>query len=128
MQGGIHPGYTGETYLSILRTVKQAVPQMHVHAFSPLEVSHGASTLGLSVEVFLDRLRNAGLGTLPGTAAEILDDEVRRRICPDKINTDEWLHVMEAAHRAGLRSTATILFGHVEGPQHQARHLLRVRA
>jgi FO synthase len=128
MQGGIHPGYTGETYLSILRTVKQAVPQMHVHAFSPLEVSHGASTLGLSVEVFLGRLRDAGLGTLPGTAAEILDDEVRRRICPDKINTDEWLHVMEAAHRAGLRSTATILFGHVEGPQHQARHLLRVRA
>jgi FO synthase len=127
MQGGIHPDYTGETYLSILRTVKQAVPQMHVHAFSPLEVTHGAETLGLPVADFLDRLREAGLGTLPGTAAEVLDDEVRRRICPDKINTAEWLGVMQAAHRAGLRTTATVLFGHVETSLHLARHLIRVR-
>ena len=128
MQGGIHPNYTGETYLSILRTVKQVAPDMHVHAFSPLEVMHGAATLGLPVETFLGRLRDAGLGSLPGTAAEILDDEVRRVICPDKLRTEEWLRVMQAAHGVGLRSTATILFGHVEAPVHVARHLLRIRA
>jgi FO synthase len=128
MQGGIHPDYTGETYLAIVRTVKEAVPQMHVHAFSPLEVTHGAQTLGVSLETFLGRLRDAGLGTLPGTAAEILDDEVRKVICPDKIRTDAWLDVMRTAHRLGLRSTATIMFGHVETPLHQARHLMRVRA
>ncbi len=127
MQGGIHPDYTGETYLAIVARVKQAAPRMHVHAFSPLEVSHGAATLGVAVETFLGRLHDAGLGTLPGTAAEILDDDVRKIICADKIRTAEWLRVMEAAHTLGLRSTATILFGHVETPQHQARHLLRVR-
>ena len=127
MQGGIHPDYTGETYLSILRTVKQAAPDIHVHAFSPLEVTHGARTLGLSIEKFLVRLRDAGLGTLPGTAAEILDDEVREIICPDKIRTNEWLEVMRAAHGVGLRSTATIMFGHVEEPVHLARHLLKIR-
>jgi len=127
MQGGIHPSYTGETYLSIVHTVKKTVPAMHVHAFSPLEVMHGATTLGVPVEAFLERLRDAGLGSLPGTAAEILDDEVRKIICPDKISTAEWFRVMEAAHRVGLRSTATILFGHIERPVHVARHLLRVR-
>jgi FO synthase len=128
MQGGIHPAYTGETYLEILRTVKAAAPEIHIHAFSPLEVTHGAATLNVSIESFLSRLREAGLGTLPGTAAEILDDEVRRVICPDKINTAQWLHVMAAAHAAGLRTTATIMFGHVEATHHQARHLLRIRA
>ena len=127
MQGGIHPSYTGDTYLALVRAVKHAVPGMHVHAFSPLEVAHGARTLGVPVPAFLERLRDAGLGSLPGTAAEILDDEVRRVICPDKLSTTEWLEVMAAAHRAGLRSTATLLFGHVERPAHWARHLLRVR-
>ncbi|MGE0874315.1 MAG: 5-amino-6-(D-ribitylamino)uracil--L-tyrosine 4-hydroxyphenyl transferase CofH [Burkholderiales bacterium] len=127
MQGGIHPAYTGETYLALLRAVKDAVPGMHVHAFSPLEVTHGARTLGVPVEDFLGRLRDAGLGSLPGTAAEILDDAVRARICPDKLNSAEWLHVIEAAHRAGLRTTSTIMFGHVEGPQAWARHLLQLR-
>jgi FO synthase len=127
MQGGIHPGYTGDTYLAILRTVKTAVPAMHVHAFSPLEVRHGAATLGIPVAHFLDRLRDAGLGTLPGTAAEILDDEVRAVICPDKLTTAEWLDVIATAHRVGLRTTATIMFGHVDGPAHWARHLAAVR-
>jgi len=127
LQGGIHPAYTGDTYLTLLRTVKQAVPAMHVHAFSPLEVSHGAQTLGLSLRGFLERLRAEGLGSLPGTAAEILDDEVRERICPDKLDTDEWIEVVETAHRAGLRTTATIMFGHVEGPQSWAAHLLHIR-
>ena len=127
MQGGIHPEYTGETYVGILEAVKAAVPDMHIHAFSPLEVWQGAATLGLDLPSYLRRLQAAGLGTLPGTAAEILDDEVRTQICPDKINTEQWLQVMEAAHGAGFKTTATVMYGHVEGPRHWARHLLRVR-
>jgi FO synthase len=128
MQGGIHPAYTGATYLAICRAVKQAVPEMHVHAFSPLEVHQGARTLRLPLRNFLLALADAGLGTLPGTAAEILDDEVRAVICPDKIDTATWLDVMRTAHRLGLRTTATIMFGHADGYEHWARHLLRVRA
>ena len=128
LQGGIHPDYTGETYLSICRAIKEAEPTIHVHAFSPLEIWQGAATLGRTVPDFLAELQEAGLGSLPGTAAEILDDEVRAVICPDKIVTDQWLSVMEAAHGLGLRSTATIMFGHVDSPRHWARHLLRVRA
>ena len=127
MQGGIHPEYTGETYVGILEAVKAAVPDMHIHAFSPLEVWQGAATLSLDLPSYLRRLQAAGLGTLPGTAAEILDDEVRAQICPDKINTEQWLQVMEAAHGAGFKTTATVMYGHVEGPRHWARHLLRVR-
>ena len=127
LQGGIHPDYTGDTYLSIVRVVKDAAPEMHIHAFSPLEISQGATTLGLTVEAYLGRLKDAGLGSLPGTAAEILDDDVRAILCPDKLSTDEWLAVMETAHGIGLRSTATIMFGHLERPVHLARHLLRVR-
>ena len=128
LQGGIHPDYTGDTYLSICRAIKAAEPAIHVHAFSPLEIWQGAATLGRTVSDFLGELQEAGLGSLPGTAAEILDDEVRAVICPDKIVTDQWLSVMEAAHALGLRSTATIMFGHVDAPRHWARHLLRVRA
>ncbi|MDB6061074.1 MAG: 2-phospho-L-lactate guanylyltransferase [Verrucomicrobiaceae bacterium] len=127
MQGGIHPEYTGQTYLNILAAVKEAEPEMHVHAFSPLEVWQGAQTLGVGLEEFLLRLKAAGLGTLPGTAAEILDDEVRAVLCADKIRTDEWLQVIETAHRIGLRTTATIMYGHIEKLEHWARHLLRVR-
>ncbi len=127
MQGGIHPRYSGATYIEICQAVKGAAPGIHVHAFSPLEVHQGAATLGLPLESFLRALQAAGLGTLPGTAAEILDDEVRAVLCPDKIDTRRWLHVMRAAHRSGLRSTATIMFGHVEYYEHWARHLLRIR-
>jgi FO synthase len=127
MQGGIHGQFTGESYLKYLRAVKKEVPGMHVHAFTPLEVSQGARTLGVSVEEFLRELKEAGLGTLPGTAAEILDDEIRAIICPDKVNTAEWSEVMRAAHRLGLRSTTTIMFGHVEGHVNWARHLLVLR-
>ena len=128
MQGGIHPDYTGATYLEICATIKEAVPEMHIHAFSPLEVWQGAHTLGISVAEFLRRLRQAGLSTLPGTAAEVLDDEVRAVLCPDKVSTAEWLSVIETAHEVGLRTTATIMFGHVDALRHWARHLLRVRA
>ena len=127
MQGGIHPEYTGATYVGILGAVKEAVPEMHIHAFSPLEVWQGAATANLSLEDYLVGLKEAGLGTLPGTAAEILDDEVRAVICPDKINTAQWLEVMETAHRVGFRTTATIMYGHVDQPKHWARHLIRVR-
>ena len=127
MQGGIHGRFTGRSYLEYLRAVKEEVPEMHVHAFTPLEVSQGARTLGLSVEEFLVELKEAGLGTLPGTAAEILDDEIRAVICPDKIGTAGWSDVMRAAHAVGLRSTTTIMFGHVEGPVNWARHLLVLR-
>lgn len=127
MQGGIHPDYTGETYLAILRAAKAAVPAIHVHAFSPLEVRHGARTLGLSIPDYLAELRAAGLGSLPGTAAEILHDQVRATICPDKLTTDQWLEVMAWAHDLGLRSTATTMFGHVDGPAHWARHLRLLR-
>jgi FO synthase len=127
LQGGIHPAYTGETYLTLLRAVKEAVPGMHVHAFSPLEISHGAQTLGVSVASYLERLRKIGLGSLPGTAAEILDDEVRARICPDKLDTREWLDVAATAHAVGLRTTATIMFGHVEDTRSWAAHLLHLR-
>lgn len=127
LQGGIHPSYTGDTYLGICRAIKKAVPGIHIHAFSPLEIHHGATTLGLSPDVFLARLSEAGLSSLPGTAAEILDDEVRQLICPDKLSTDEWLSVIEAAHGVRVHTTATIMFGHVERPVHWARHLLRLR-
>ena len=127
MQGGIHPEYTGATYIDILHAVKEAVPEMHIHAFSPLEVWQGAATANLPLEAYLVRLKEAGLGTLPGTAAEILDDEVRAVICPDKINTAQWLEVMETAHGVGFRTTATIMYGHVDQPRHWARHLIRVR-
>ena len=127
MQGGINPDYTGQTYIDICHQVKAAVGDIHIHAFSPLEIWQGAQTLGLGVETFLGKLIAAGLGSLPGTAAEILDDEIRAIICPDKITTAQWFQVMEAAHSLGLKSTATIMFGHVEGLQHWARHLVRLR-
>ncbi|MFT7221136.1 MAG: FO synthase, partial [Candidatus Azotimanducaceae bacterium] len=128
LQGGIHPEYTGQTYIDICRSIKQVNPDMHIHAFSPLEVWQGAQTLGISIPEFLGQLKEAGLGTLPGTAAEILDDEVRATLCPDKINTSQWLEVMEAAHGEGFNTTATIMYGHMERYHHVARHLLRVRS
>jgi FO synthase len=127
LQGGIHPAFTGETYLAICAAVKDALPDLHVHAFSALEVWQGAATLGLSLDEYLERLRDLGLASLPGTAAEILDDEVRRTLCPDKVSTGQWLEVHDAAHRVGLRSTTTIMFGSVEGPRSWARHLVELR-
>jgi FO synthase len=127
LQGGIHPDYSGETYLAICRAIKAAVPDMHIHAFSPLEVSQGAATLGIPIRTFLMELKATGLGTLPGTAAEILDDEVRAVICADKVNTAQWLDVVRTAHGLGLRTTSTIMYGHIEHPLSWARHLIAVR-
>ncbi|HVD24987.1 MAG TPA: 5-amino-6-(D-ribitylamino)uracil--L-tyrosine 4-hydroxyphenyl transferase CofH [Gaiellaceae bacterium] len=127
LQGGIHPGFTGHTYLEICRALKAELPELHIHAFSALEVWQGAATLGLGLEEYLGALRDAGLASLPGTASEILDDEVRRIICPDKVTTAQWLRVHDVAHSVGLRSTTTIMFGHVDAPQNWARHLIALR-
>ena len=127
LQGGIHPAFTGDYYADVVRAIREAVPDIHVHAFSALEVWQGAATLELSLAEYLAYLRDLGLGSLPGTAAEVLDDEVRRVICPDKVTTAQWLAVHDAAHRAGLRSNVTLMFGHVESPRSWARHLLRAR-
>ncbi len=122
LQGGIHPEFTGDFYVQVIEAIKAAVPEMHCHGFTPLEVWQGAETLGVTVPDFLRRLRDAGLGTLPGTAAEILDDDVRRFLCPDKITTSQWAEVMIAAHGLGLRSTSTMMFGHVDHPRAWANH------
>ena len=127
MQGGIHHSFTGDHYVEYLSAVKEAIPEMHVHAFTALEVWQGAEASGISVLDFLSKLRGAGLATLPGTAAEILDDEIRAIICPDKIDTAQWCEVHRLAHSVGLRSNATIMFGTVDGPRNWARHLLVVR-
>jgi FO synthase len=127
LQGGIHPAFTGDYYADVVRAIKRAVPEIHVHAFSALEIWQGAATLELSLAEYLGWLSELGLGSLPGTAAEVLDDEVRRVICPDKVTTAQWLAVHDAAHRVGLRSNVTLMFGHVDTPRSWARHLLRAR-
>ena len=127
LQGGIHPAFTGDYYADVVRAIREAVPGIHVHAFSALEIWQGASTLDLSLEQYLGHLRDLGLGSLPGTAAEVLDDEVRRVICPDKVTTAQWLTVHETAHRAGLRSNVTLMFGHADTPRSWARHLVHAR-
>ena len=127
LQGGIHPAFTGETYIDIVKAVKKAVPGIHLHAFSALEVWQGAATLGIPLEEYLTILHAEGLGSLPGTAAEILDDEVRAILCPDKVNTEQWYEVHDTAHRVGLKSTTTIMFGHVETTRSWARHIVGLR-
>ena len=127
LQGGIHPAFTGDDYLGIVEAIKAELPDLHVHAFSALEVWQGAATLGDTLADYLTRLRDRGLASLPGTAAEILDDTVRADLCPDKVNTNQWLEVHDVAHNVGLRSTATIMFGSIEGPRSWARHVLHVR-
>src|SRR6185295_4195812 len=128
LQGGIHPDFDGDYYVDVARAVKAVAPQIHVHGFTALEVTEGARRLGEPLVEYLTRLREAGLATLPGTAAEILDDPVRALLCPDKIDTQEWLDAHRAAHEVGLRSNVTIMFGAVEQPRSWARHLLRTRA
>ncbi|NCX78630.1 MAG: 7,8-didemethyl-8-hydroxy-5-deazariboflavin synthase subunit CofH, partial [Actinobacteria bacterium] len=128
LQGGIHPDFDGDYYIDVTRAVKQAVPDMHVHGFTALEVTEGARRLDEPLTSYLSRLKDAGLSSLPGTAAEILDDDVRAVLCSDKVNTDEWLEAHRAAHRVGLRSNVTMMFGSIESPKAWAKHLVRTRA
>ena len=128
MQGGIHPSFTGETYLSIIKAAKAGAPDIHVHAFSPLEVAHGAETLGLTIPAYLERLRDAGLSSLPGTAAEVLTDRAREILCPGKMSVQGWLDIVGAAHGVGLPTTSTIMFGHIDTAEDWASHLLALRA
>ena len=127
LQGGIHPKFDGNYYIDVTRAVKDAVPDMHVHGFTALEVTEGAKRLGEDLATYLRRLKAAGLASLPGTAAEILDDDVRALLCPDKITSDEWLDCHAAAHEVGLPSNVTIMFGSIEHPQSWATHILRTR-
>lgn len=126
LQGGIHPSFTGDHYLTICNKIKQDNPEIHIHAFSPLEIWHGAETNNVTVKEFLQQLKNLGLGSLPGTAAEILDDKIRAKICSDKLNTEQWLSVIKEAHLLGIRTTSTIMFGHVETYNSWAKHLMQL--
>jgi len=127
MQGGIHPNFDGDYYIDVIAAVRAGSPTIHIHAFSALEVFEGARRSGQDLATYLTRLKDAGLKTLPGTAAEILDDQVRAVLCPDKINSDQWLEVHRVAHSVGLHSNITIMFGAVEGVDSWATHLLRTR-
>ena len=127
LQGGIHPNYTGEFYLNMVKEIKQAIPEMHIHGFTPLEIWQGAETINLSIEEYLRLLMDAGLNTLPGTAAEILDDRIRRFLCPDKITSSQWAYVMEVAHSLGLKSTATIMFGHIDDIDSWVNHFSLIK-
>jgi len=127
LQGGIHPDFDGNYYIEVAKTVHDAVPGMHIHGFTALEVLEGARRLDEPLESYLKRLMDAGLASLPGTAAEILDDEIRKDLCPDKINTEEWLEVHRTAHKIGLRSNVTMMFGSIEHPRHWVKHLLLCR-
>jgi len=127
LQGGIHPNFDGEYYVDVVAAVRAGSPTIHIHAFSALEVFEGARRSNVDLESYLSRLKDAGLKTLPGTAAEILDDRVRAVLCPDKLNSDQWLQVHRAAHSVGLRSNITIMFGAIEGVESWATHLLRTR-
>jgi FO synthase len=127
LQGGIHPSFDGDYYIDVIKAVRAASESIHIHGFTALEVTEGAKRLGEPLADYLRRLMAAGLKTLPGTAAEILDDEIRAELCPDKINTEEWLEAHRVAHSVGLRSNITIMFGSIERPVHWARHMVRTR-
>ena len=127
LQGGIHPSYTGEFYLNLVKEIKQEIPDIHIHGFTPLEIWQGAETINKSIEEYLIMLKDVGLNTLPGTAAEILDDRIRKHLCPDKITSKQWAYVMEVAHSIGIKSTATIMFGHIDDIKSWTNHFSLIR-
>ena len=127
LQGGIHPSYTGDFYIDLVKRIKQELPEMHIHGFTPLEIWQGANTVNKSVESYLAELKEAGLGTLPGTAAEILDDRIRKYLCDDKITSSQWGYVMEVAHSIGIKSTATIMFGHIDDLESWVNHFQLIK-
>ncbi len=128
IQGGLHPDIDGDHYFRLLDAVKTRVPQMHVHAFSPFEIWYGVKKSRMPLEKYLAALKAAGLGSMPGTAAEILDTEIRLQLTRNKLSADEWERIIRAAHGAGIRTTSTIMYGHIDGPAHWAAHIDRVRS
>ena len=127
LQGGIHPSYTGDFYIDLVKKIKNELPDMHIHGFTPLEIWQGANTVNKSIEDYLQDLKEAGLGTLPGTAAEILDDRIRKYLCDDKITSSQWGYVMEVAHSLGIKSTATIMFGHIDDLESWVNHFQLIK-
>ena len=127
IQGGLHPDIDASHYRDILVAIKSRVPGIHIHAFSPFEIKYGAERSRLSVEDFLRMLREHGLDTIPGTAAEILDVEVRRKLTRNKLSAEEWVAIVKTAHRLGIRSSSTIMYGHVDAPEHWVAHLSLLR-
>ena len=127
LQGGIHPSYTGDFYIDLVKKIKSELPDMHIHGFTPLEIWQGANTVNKSIENYLQELKEAGLGTLPGTAAEILDDRIRKYLCDDKITSSQWGYVMEVAHSLGIKSTATIMFGHIDDLESWVNHFQLIK-
>ena len=123
IQGGLNPDLNLEFYSKLLTTIKLRYPKIHIHGFSPMEVKFMSEISGLAIEDVLKYLKYAGLGSMPGTAAEILSDDIREKICPDKLKKDEWIKIIKTAHNLGIPSTATIMFGHIETAFHKARHL-----
>src|SRR6185503_11129988 len=128
IQAGLAPGLDGSFYVELVRALKRAAPDLHLHAFSPEEVKYGAERRGVPIRDFLTELRDAGLGSLPGTSAEVLDDELRHRIAPGRITTAEWIDVITSAHALGLPTTSTLMYGHVESDEQRIRHLDLLRA
>ena len=133
MQGGLHPqaqinGKSLPYYLKLVKTIKDEFPHLHLHAFSPQEVQFIARLDGISYADVITALRDAGVGSMPGTAAEVLDDEVRRVLCPEKINTETWLEIVSTAHQLGVPTTSTMLSGHIETPEQQIGHLEKLRS
>ena len=127
MQGGMHPDIDGDFYIQIIKSVKEAVPDMHTHCFSPFEVHYGAETLGIEIGDFVKRLKDVGHGTFPGTAAEILSEDVRKIIAPGKISTNQWIDTIKEIHKADMKTTSTIMYGHVDKPFHWAKHFNIIR-
>jgi FO synthase len=127
LQGGLHPKMSGYHYRDIVLAIKKQVPQIHIHAFSPFEIQYGSQRTGMPVADFLQMLKDAGLGSLPGTAAEILDTDIRRQLTKNKLSAEKWVEIVTTAHRLGLRTTSTIMYGHIDGPPHWAAHLALLR-
>jgi FO synthase len=127
MQGGLNPMLGGDIYLKLVQAIKAKLPHIHIHAFSPFEIQYASQILGQAPETVLRDLKAAGLGSIPGTAAEILDTEVRQILTKNKLSAEAWVEIIKTAHRVGLPSTATIMYGHVDGPSHWAAHLALIR-
>ncbi|MHC1625237.1 MAG: 5-amino-6-(D-ribitylamino)uracil--L-tyrosine 4-hydroxyphenyl transferase CofH [Methermicoccaceae archaeon] len=127
IQGGLHPNINMEYYCELLERINENYPEIHIHAFSPMEVFYAAERSGMEINDALRCLKKSGLGSMPGTAAEILVDDVRKTICPKKLSTDQWVEVIETAHKIGIPSTATMMYGHIESWRDRLEHILLIR-